>query len=622
MKYQTVDAKKIICLILVTLSSIAVYGGCPFAKYTDVVTACTGANDLGIVYPAGTSGKEVESFPLRPKQQGKGYTHGIGCMDESPSPAWYAIKIDEPGDLLMTISHSAVGADIDFVCWGPLSGDSKQAMLENICRQSDTYFADCEVLNETNVCRQTQLDQCESKFAVGPNASKIEQMESRVKISDCKMEVERRVKTDPSYECFYGNQDAFPIGYMADCSFSSNESENCYIPNAKRGDWYLILVTNFYGIPGDIKFTQIEGSATTDCNVIVDAGSNSPVCEGTPINLFVNNVPAYASCKWTGPNGFESSEISPTIPSANMSNAGTYYVQIVTHDGLKSDEVPVKVDLVPNATVDTIVRVVEGDEIDFYGTKLSKEGNYKVNVSNGQCDKIFNVTVVEMPLLPAFIEYNSPICYGDSLVLSIGDAPTTGVTGYEWRGPNGFRSISESPILTKMNENKAGSYSLRIKKDGLSYPVAPVNVDVMPRIKNKITQRIPYGESFEFDGETISKRGIYTANLKSEAGCDSVVELYLIPELPDLVPDVLFTPNGDGENDLWLIKNIDLSPEAVVRVFDRFGKKVYEGTNYSMDNAWDGRDINGNVLPSTDYWYSIDVQSADKVYYGHVTLLR
>ena len=120
----------------------------------------------------------------------------------------------------------------------------------------------------------------------------------------------------------------------------------------------------------------------------------------------------------------------------------------------------------------------------------------------------------------------------------------------------------------------------------------------------------------------ICDRGVYTATFQSYYGCDSVVELSLIPEMPALEPDAFFTPNGDGENDFWRIKNIELYPDAMIRIYDRFGKTVYEATQYSSENAWTGKDKHGRNLPSTDYWYLIDVQSSDRVYYGHVTLLR
>ena len=608
--------------LLIGLCSLNVFGACPFSKYTDVVTACAGGNDLGVIYPAGTSKGEVSSFPLRPnKRTGKGYTHGIGCLDETPSPAWYAIKIDEPGNLLLKISHSN-NADIDFACWGPFEGDTKQAMLENVCENADSYFVDCTVPNPTNICKQSQLEQCESKYAVGPAASAIAKVESKEKISDCKEQVERRSESDTEYECFYGKHDAFPIAQMTDCSFSNKDSETCFIGNAKKGEWYIILVTNFSGDAGNITFTKVNGSATTDCSVIVDAVSNSPVCEGEDLIFNVNNLPAYASCKWWGPNGFESNEKSPKITNVERTDAGTYYVQITTHDGLKSDEIPVTVGIIPNASVDTTIRIVEGDVVKFKNVELSKAGDYKVPVKYGECTKIFNVKVIVEPLLPAYIEQNGPICEGDSLILSIGDAPTSGVKGYIWNGPNGFYSTLECPVVSKMNQNKAGKYSLKIKKDGLVYPVAPVNVTVIPKIKERVTRRIPFGESTEFAGKTISQRGVYTATFESSYGCDSVVELILVPDMPILEPDVFFTPNGDGINDVWGIKNIEYYPEAMIRIYDRYGKNVYEATDYSFDNAWNGKDINGRNLPSTDYWYTIDIQSSDRVVYGHVTLLR
>jgi len=581
---------RLLLLVLIGLNSLNVFGVCPFSKYTDVVTACTDGNDFGITYSVGTSKGEVSFFPLRPnKREGKGFTHGIGCLDETPSPAWYAIKIDQSGNLLMNISHSD-NADIDFACWGPFHGDTKQAMLENVCANADEYFKDCLVPNTTNDCKQVQLEQCESRFAVGPTASAIDKVESKEKISDCKESVERRSETDTEYECFYGNYDPFPIGQMVDCSFSNRTSESCYISNAKSGEWYIILVTNFSGVAGNVCFAKIGGSATTDCSVIVDAGSNSPVCEGEELKLYVNNVPAYGSCKWRGPNGFESNEISPKISGVKKANAGTYYAQIITHDGLKSDEVPVNVSIISNAPVDTTIRMVEGDKVKFKNVELSKAGDYEVPFKSGQCTKIFNVKVIVEPLLPAFIEQNGPICEGDSLFLSIGEAPTSGVTGYIWSGPNGFHSTAECPVVPKMNQSKAGEYSLKIKKDGLVFPVAPVNVTVIPKIKEKVTQRIPFGESFEFAGEMICDRGVYTATFESYYGCDSVVELSLIPDMPVLEPSDLITPNGDGENDFWSIKNIEYYPDATIRIYDRFGKNVYETTEYSSNNAWNGKD--------------------------------
>jgi gliding motility-associated-like protein len=65
-----------------------------------------------------------------------------------------------------------------------------------------------------------------------------------------------------------------------------------------------------------------------------------------------------------------------------------------------------------------------------------------------------------------------------------------------------------------------------------------------------------------------------------------------------------FTPNGDGNNDLWFVYD---SPECLknvtVHVFNRYGSKVYESKDYR--NNWDGR-YEGKSLPDATYYAVID----------------
>jgi len=80
----------------------------------------------------------------------------------------------------------------------------------------------------------------------------------------------------------------------------------------------------------------------------------------------------------------------------------------------------------------------------------------------------------------------------------------------------------------------------------------------------------------------------------------------------------LFTPNGDGFNDFWVIKNMEILGACSVRVFDSWGTQVYENADYQ--NTWDGRSDNGE-LPSGPYYYV--VQFADgAIYKGTVNILR
>ncbi len=68
-----------------------------------------------------------------------------------------------------------------------------------------------------------------------------------------------------------------------------------------------------------------------------------------------------------------------------------------------------------------------------------------------------------------------------------------------------------------------------------------------------------------------------------------------------------FSPNGDTKNPTFRIGNITtLEPQNKVSIFNRWGDLVFEIDNYNNDsNKFDGRNNNGNELPSGTYFYRI-----------------
>jgi gliding motility-associated-like protein len=71
---------------------------------------------------------------------------------------------------------------------------------------------------------------------------------------------------------------------IVDCSFSTADIENCDIPGANTGEFYLLLITNFSDDPGTIDFQQTGGIGTTDCDILdpctADAGPDVEFCPG------------------------------------------------------------------------------------------------------------------------------------------------------------------------------------------------------------------------------------------------------------------------------------------------------------------------------------------------------
>jgi gliding motility-associated-like protein len=74
------------------------------------------------------------------------------------------------------------------------------------------------------------------------------------------------------------------------------------------------------------------------------------------------------------------------------------------------------------------------------------------------------------------------------------------------------------------------------------------------------------------------------------------------------VPNV-FTPNGDGDNDIFFIKNASLR-EFHLTIYSRTGRKVYEFDGPDINNweGWDGRMGNTELSPGI-YYYVIDAKS-------------
>ena len=88
--------------------------------------------------------------------------------------------------------------------------------------------------------------------------------------------------------------------------------------------------------------------------------------------------------------------------------------------------------------------------------------------------------------------------------------------------------------------------------------------------------------------------------------------------LPLEIPTA-FTPNGDGANDQWEIRNIDTYDSQQVEIFDRHGKRVFRSEGYRQ--AWDGT-FNGRMLPAGTYYFVIQLNGGAQFHRGSVSILK
>ena len=125
------------------------------------------------------------------------------------------------------------------------------------------------------------------------------------------------------------------------------------------------------------------------------------------------------------------------------------------------------------------------------------------------------------------------------------------------------------------------------------------------------------------DPERIAPDGtrikIVEVMVKDANGCTATLTL----EVPyhDIEVPNFFTPNADGENDVWKPKYLDNNVNARIYIFDRYGRRL---ANLAPGEGWNGQ-YDGRSMPAGDYWYIIEIndQLYDKrQFYGNFTLYR
>jgi gliding motility-associated-like protein len=83
-----------------------------------------------------------------------------------------------------------------------------------------------------------------------------------------------------------------------------------------------------------------------------------------------------------------------------------------------------------------------------------------------------------------------------------------------------------------------------------------------------------------------------------------------LPSLSDIYVYNGISPNGDGNNDTWIIKGIEKYPENTILIYNRWGDKIREFVNYNNTTvSWDGKNENNKPLPNGTYYYLIEVKN-------------
>ena len=261
---------------------------------------------------------------------------------------------------------------------------------------------------------------------------------------------------------------------------------------------------------------------------------------------------------------------------------------------------------------------------------------YKVIATNSICgtSRTFEVTVnVDEPISGEITGINA-ICEGQSTML---DASSFQAGTYSWMAagtPLGVMDvINVSPAQTTTYElnmtrglcSASASYQVIVSTNPVIVRIDSVALRDREIILDPSYGTAPYTysvDSREPDVNSIKKDlsfSTHIAKVVDAAGCSTTMQFAMEP--PAISIPEHFSPNGDGTNDTWVCPSLaDVYPNSLVSIYDRFGKLLIQFLGADAD-GWDGT-YQGVPMPSTDYWYQIDIEEINMQYVGHFTLIR
>ncbi len=358
---------------------------------------------------------------------------------------------------------------------------------------------------------------------------------------------------------------------------------------------------------------------------------DTALCFGESVQLQVSGGTRYA---WSPSAGLSDPNIAN--PIANPTQTTRYTVRITSANGCVREarvNVAVRPRVQANFRVDSqndcdpfptirIVNLSEGG-IDYFWDfgdgrtivgfqpppfKYTREGNFQIRltVSNARCSSQNAVPVnvissgIDVLQRNARISPNQLICAGQG-----GTTITaSGGVRYLWSPALGLSNVNiANPVATPTQTTR---YAVRIFNPAGCFIDTAVRVEVIPaiavnfdvttsaecgrRASVQVINRTTGGETFRWilgNGDTLrgpnppaftyERSGVYDLTL--EAITRTCVQRRTVRlEVENVLPPNVITPNGDGRNDLFVINNVREGWQ--LEVFDRWGKRVFQSSNY------------------------------------------
>ncbi len=245
-----------------------------------------------------------------------------------------------------------------------------------------------------------------------------------------------------------------------------------------------------------------------------------------------------------------------SIGNQTYDESGVYYHSFVSQSGCDSI---VLLTLLVLENKDTIIssEICQGDYVTVGGQSFDQSGEYTVNlIADNGCDSV--ITLQLMVHQSSSENIDTILCYGDSLITSLGVYNTTGIFEENYNTVNGCDSIViydvsvQDEILTHISANicpgdfysfagqqyyNPGSYTIPYVSINDCDSNVLLTINLLDTSSLEFNINICSGSSYEFFDTTLTTAGSYTKVFSSQDGCDSIVTVHL--ELLNVLRDTL-----------------------------------------------------------------------------------
>ena len=261
----------------------------------------------------------------------------------------------------------------------------------------------------------------------------------------------------------------------------------------------------------------------------------------------------------------------------------------------------------------------------FKNTTANQQLIYARIINGADCYGIVPITLVVNTFSPPnFQDETASLCLDSTTTLSV----AAGFSSYLWNtGATTNSIIVAAPGDYSVMVTDTNGCTKTKKFTVTSSGVATITgATVNDFAGNENTVRIEYkgvgNYEFSLDGSYFQENplftgiapGNYSAYARDKNGCGlSLPYTVYVLDYPRF-----FTPNGDGYNDVWKIKNLELFPKCVITIFNRYGKLLKELN--AINPSWNGTYLE-NELAADDYWFHLNFGNG-KIIKGHFSLKR